>query len=74
MLIPVRCHTCGKVIGDKWRKYEQYIQSHPDDINGVWKHIGVDRYCCKIKFLGHVELIDKILQYQINFPSIQEKK
>lgn len=23
MIIPVRCFTCGKVIGSKWRKYEQ---------------------------------------------------
>lgn len=22
MIIPVRCFTCGKVLADKWRKYE----------------------------------------------------
>lgn len=23
MIIPVRCFTCGKVLADKWRKYDQ---------------------------------------------------
>ena len=25
MIIPVRCFTCGKVIGDKWEKYNEMI-------------------------------------------------
>jgi len=26
MIIPIRCFTCGKVIGNKWDKYIQLIQ------------------------------------------------
>ena len=37
MIIPVRCFTCGKVIGDKWEQFlnflkndysEAYVQVH----------------------------------------------
>ena len=26
MIIPVRCFTCNKVIGDKWEKYQELIK------------------------------------------------
>lgn len=29
MIIPIRCMTCGKVIGNKWEKYQQIINSNP---------------------------------------------
>ena len=25
MLIPVRCYTCGKVVGDKWETYQKLV-------------------------------------------------
>lgn len=31
MLIPVRCFTCGKVIGHKWEDYVNIINSNADD-------------------------------------------
>ena len=39
MIIPVRCMTCGKVIGNKWEKYQELIKSNskfskqPETIN-----------------------------------------
>ena len=27
MIIPVRCFTCGKVIGDKWEKYLEKVEA-----------------------------------------------
>jgi DNA-directed RNA polymerase subunit N (RpoN/RPB10) len=26
MIIPVRCFTCGKVIGDKWTTYQKRVE------------------------------------------------
>ena len=26
MIIPVRCFTCNKVIGDKWEKYQELMK------------------------------------------------
>ena len=73
MLFPVRCYSCNKIIGDKWERYKKYRHNNPNDLEGLWKHVGVQRYCCKRMFLGHVELFDKVSQYKINFPSIKEK-
>ncbi|KAL4258416.1 RPB10 RNA polymerase subunit family protein [Pleurotus pulmonarius] len=25
MIIPVRCFSCGKVVGDKWNQYLEYL-------------------------------------------------
>src|SRR5688500_9752481 len=27
MLIPIRCFTCGKVVGNKWEKYLELLQN-----------------------------------------------
>lgn len=28
MLFPIRCFSCGKVIADKWRHYQEKLQEH----------------------------------------------
>lgn len=30
MIIPVRCVTCGMVLADKWRKYQELLQEEKD--------------------------------------------
>ena len=27
MIIPIRCFTCGKIIGNKWQSYLDYLQA-----------------------------------------------
>ena len=31
MIIPVRCFTCNKVIGDKWEYYSKKVQEHTNN-------------------------------------------
>ena len=31
MIIPVRCFTCGKVIGNKWETYQQKIREYREE-------------------------------------------
>ena len=28
MIIPIRCMTCGKIIGDKWLKYLELVEKY----------------------------------------------
>lgn len=28
MLIPIRCYTCGKVVGDKWDAYQRLVKDY----------------------------------------------
>ncbi|KAK4598213.1 hypothetical protein RGQ29_015619 [Quercus rubra] len=54
MIIPVRCFTCGKVIGNKWDMYLDLLQSdysEGDALDGL----GLVRYCCRRMLMTHVD-------------------
>ncbi|TET62252.1 DNA-directed RNA polymerase subunit N [Candidatus Bathyarchaeota archaeon] len=62
MIIPVRCFTCGKLIGDKWEIFSRRVKAgeEPGDVLDI---LGVKRYCCRRMLLSHVEIIDEILRF-----------
>lgn len=62
MMVPIRCFTCGKVIGDKWEEFARRVKNgeKPKD---VLDDLGVTRYCCRRMLLSNVEIIDDILKY-----------
>ncbi|AES96168.1 DNA-directed RNA polymerase II 8.2 kDa protein [Medicago truncatula] len=62
MIIPVRCFTCGKVVGDKWDTYLELLQSGYTEGDAL-DSLGLVRYCCRRMLMTHVELIDKLLNY-----------
>jgi len=64
MIIPVRCFTCGKVVGNKWEKYLELKEEYDEKI--ALDKLNLNRYCCRRMILTHVELIDKILNYDIS--------
>jgi DNA-directed RNA polymerases I, II, and III subunit RPABC5 len=90
MIIPVRCFTCGKVIGNKWETYLSLLQadfsegydrlivpagapmfrlpplltdSCPHLHSDALDELGLKRYCCRRMMLTHVDLIEKLLNY-----------
>ena len=65
MIIPVRCFSCGKLVGDKWEPFSKRVAAgeHPKE---VLDDVGVDRYCCRRMLLSHVELIDNLLEFHVN--------
>jgi DNA-directed RNA polymerase subunit N len=62
MIIPVRCFTCGKLIGDRWEEFARRIKTgeNPGD---VLDSLGIKRYCCRRMVLSNVEIIDEILRF-----------
>lgn len=64
-MIPIRCFTCNKIIGNKWETYKTHLESGMST-SEAFTEIGLRRYCCKRMFLGHVEIIDKLLLYSQN--------
>lgn len=62
MIIPVRCFTCGKVIGNKWDAYLALLQADHTEGDAL-DELGLRRYCCRRMLLTHVDLIEKLLHY-----------
>lgn len=62
MLIPVRCFTCGKVMGNKWETYANLISDPKNLPQQVLTDMGLKRYCCRRMLLGHVNIIDHLLK------------
>ncbi|KAJ2144189.1 iso-1-cytochrome c [Coemansia sp. RSA 678] len=62
MIVPVRCFTCGKVVGNKWELYLELLEKDYSDGDAL-DAMGLKRYCCRRMIMTHVDLIEKLLQY-----------
>jgi len=48
MLIPVRCYTCNKVIGNLDQPLREWKASHPgEDLEPFFEMARLTRYCCR---------------------------
>ena len=63
MIIPVRCFSCGKVIGHLWEDYNKRIEGGEDG-GKVLDSLGLKRYCCRQMFMGHVDLMKEISKFK----------
>lgn len=62
MIIPVRCFTCGKLIGDKWEEFARRVK-RGENPRKVLDNLGLTRYCCRRMLLSHIEIIDDIIRF-----------
>jgi DNA-directed RNA polymerase subunit N len=76
MIIPVRCHTCGNVLADKWFYFQKKITSDPvAETNGekdtdpkqektivgnVLDDLKLHSICCRSTMMSTVDFTDKI--------------
>lgn len=63
MIIPVRCFSCGKPIGQLWEQFKESVEKG-EDRKKLLDELGLERYCCRAVFLGHVDLIDIAAQFK----------
>ena len=63
MIIPIRCFSCGKPIGHLWEDYLERVKNG-EERKKVLDELGLERYCCRSVFLGHVDLIDTVAQFK----------
>ncbi len=59
MIIPVRCFTCGKVIGSAYEPFRNRVENGEEPAK-VLDDLGITRYCCRRMLLTHVDLIEEI--------------
>ncbi len=62
MMFPVRCFTCGSVIGDKWEEYKRRV-NNGEVPKEVLDSMGIKRYCCRRMFLSHVDNVKEVIQF-----------
>ncbi|MEW6749073.1 MAG: DNA-directed RNA polymerase subunit N [Candidatus Micrarchaeota archaeon] len=61
MEFPVRCFTCGSVIGHLYEQYAAMVKEKKPDV--VLDELGVSRYCCRRMFISHVDIVPSVLKY-----------
>lgn len=74
MIIPVRCFTCGKVLGDIWEDYQKRYDEYKKALKKgekpkespkqILDDLGVERYCCRRMILTHVDLIGEAAPFE----------
>lgn len=61
MIIPIRCFTCGKVIGNRWELFKE-LTSNGWTNGQAMDAVGCDAYCCRRMILGHIDLVDRLVK------------
>jgi len=74
VIIPVRCFTCGKVIGDVYEQYKLRKKAYDEAVKAgekpketpksILDDLGVNRYCCRRMILTHVDLIGEAAPFE----------
>ena len=74
MIVPVRCFTCGRVIGSACEEFSKRYKAYAEAVDAglspketpkqILDDLGVDRYCCRRMIVSHVELLDDATPYE----------
>jgi len=74
VIIPVRCFTCGKILGDVYEEYKERYEEYKKTLGSgkkpketpkkILDDLGVDRYCCRRMILSHVDLLKDAAPYE----------
>ncbi|MFW6040392.1 MAG: DNA-directed RNA polymerase subunit N [Thermoplasmatota archaeon] len=62
MIVPIRCFSCGKVIGNVYEVFKNRVD-RGEDPGEVLDDLEIERYCCRRMLLTHVDLIDEVMGY-----------
>jgi len=63
MIIPIRCQSCGKPLAHLHESFSERVKNG-EDRKKVLDELGLDRYCCRALFLGHVDLLDIVARFK----------
>lgn len=74
MIVPVRCFSCGKVLGNKWTRFlkllregvvltEDMKRRNLNQIGAAMDKLGLTRYCCRAIMMSTVDMTAKLFNY-----------
>ena len=55
--------SCGKPVGHLWEEFEERVKKG-EDPKKVLDALGLERYCCRGMFLGHIDLVDMAANFK----------
>lgn len=64
MIIPVRCYSCGKVVGNLYEQFQQLLDRDYTEAEAL-DALNLERYCCRRMVLSHIDLIDDLIPYNV---------
>lgn len=62
MMIPVRCFSCGRVVGSAYEQYKARV-AQGEDPKTAMDSVGLKRYCCRRMLVSQVDIIDDAAPY-----------
>lgn len=62
MEFPVRCFSCGAVIGHRYEEYKKALETKGTE--QALNEMGVERYCCRRMFVSHIDSIELVKKYR----------
>ncbi len=63
MIIPVRCFTCGKVVGSAYGQYKDAMAKGKKSKDAL-DATGLTRFCCRRMIISHVDLIKEAAPFE----------
>ncbi len=63
MIVPVRCFSCGKVVGEHYDEFRKRT-GRGEDAAKVLDDLGIVRYCCRRMVFSHVDFIDELTRHR----------
>jgi len=57
-LLPIRCVTCNKILGDKYSRYMKMIESGIS-IEEALNTLGLNRYCCRLRVRNPFKVVNR---------------
>ena len=55
--------SCGKPIG---HLYDEFLEraAAGEEKKSIMDDLGMDRYCCRAQFMGHVDLLEEVARFK----------
>ncbi|MDO8624957.1 MAG: DNA-directed RNA polymerase subunit N [Candidatus Diapherotrites archaeon] len=63
MIVPVRCFSCNKVVGEHYEEFKNRVDKG-ERAEKVLDELGFTRYCCRRMLLSHVDFIQELIRYE----------
>lgn len=64
MIVPVRCFSCGKPVGQYWQKLRKLVDEDGKSLKEALDFLEIKKFCCRGVLMSHVESIDIVGKYK----------